>query len=320
MSTAMTMSKADPARVDAMRRFNRFYTRQIGVLHEGVLHSPFSLAQGRVLYEMAHRDGPTATEVGQELALDPGYLSRMLRDLETRGLIERRSSEVDGRQSHLWLTAAGREAFAGLDTGARDEVAAMLGAMSDADQRRLIAAMDTIERLLGGSTAAAATASKVPYILRSPHTGDLSWIAHRQGLLYAQEYQWDEQFEALAAIIAGEFLQRFDPKRERCWIAEKDGEIVGSVFVAKGPDDTIAKLRLLYVEPAARGLGIGGRLVDECLRFARRVGYKRMTLWTQTTLVAARKIYAQAGFRLVKQEPHHSFGHDLVGETWDIDL
>jgi DNA-binding MarR family transcriptional regulator/GNAT superfamily N-acetyltransferase len=321
MVTADTVTGQDAERIEAIRRFNRFYTRQIGVLHESMLKSPFSLAQGRVLYEVAHQAEPTATEVGQALGLDPGYLSRMLRDLEKRGLIARRSSEADGRQSHLSLTEEGREAIAMLETRARDEVGAMIGTLGEPDQRRLLAAMDTIARLLGGASAAAAAAApKVPYMLRPPQPGDMGWIVHRQGVLYAQEYHWDEQFEALAAIIAGEFLQRFDPKRERCWIAEKDGEVVGSVFVAKSAEETIAKLRLLFVEPSARGLGIGGRLVDECLRFARRIGYKKMTLWTQSNLLAARAIYTRAGFHLVKQEPHHSFGHDLVGETWDVDL
>jgi DNA-binding MarR family transcriptional regulator/N-acetylglutamate synthase-like GNAT family acetyltransferase len=330
MATADTVTRADAERVEAMRRFNRFYTRRIGVLDEGMLKTPFSLAQGRVLYEVAHQrgsqEGPTATEVGQELGLDPGYLSRILRDLEKRGLIARKSSEADGRQSHLSLTAGGREVMAQLDTRARDEVRSMIGALGEPDQRRLMAAMDTIARLLGpgaGSASAAdaaAAASKVPYILRPPQPGDMGWIVHRHAVLYTQAYQWDDQFEALVATIVGEFVQRFDPKRERCWIAEKDGEVVGCVFVVKGAEETVAKLRLLLVEPTARGLGIGGRLVDECLRFARRVGYKKMTLWTQSHLLAARGIYARAGFQLVKQEPHHSFGHDLVGETWDIDL
>jgi len=324
MATAEAATGAGFERVDTVRRFNRFYTRQIGVLREGLLDSPFTLTQGRVLYEVAQNDGATASEVGQALGLDAGYLSRILREFDKRGLIERKSSEADGRQSHLSLTNEGREAIAVLQDRAREEVGAMLSALSERDQQRLIEAMDTIARLLGdGASATGAEAtgeSKVSYILRPHQPGDMGWIVHRHGVLYVQEYGWDGQFEALAAKIVGDFIEQFDPKRERCWIAEKDGEIVGSVFVVKGSDETIAKLRLLLVEPSARGLGIGRRLVDECIRFARRVGYKKMTLWTQSMLVPARRIYTQAGFRLVKEESHHSFGHDLVGETWELDL
>jgi DNA-binding MarR family transcriptional regulator/GNAT superfamily N-acetyltransferase len=309
-------------RVDAMRQFNRFYTRQIGVLREGLLDSPFTLTQVRVLYEVALREGATATDVGRELQLDAGYLSRIIRDFEKDGLLQRKSSDADGRQSHLWLTDAGRAAIADLQERARDEVRAMMGTLSDQDQHRLIAAMQTIERLLGpvASPQTSVSAAKTPYILRPPQPGDMGWIVHRHGVLYAQEYHWDETFEALVATIVGEFVQRFDPKRERCWMAEKDGEIVGSVFVVKGDDETTAKLRLLLVEPSARGLGIGGRLVDECVRFARRVGYRKLTLWTQANLLAARKIYEKAGFQLVKGVPNHAFGHDLVSETWDLAL
>jgi DNA-binding MarR family transcriptional regulator/GNAT superfamily N-acetyltransferase len=304
-------------RVDAVRRFNRFYTRQIGLLQEGLYTSLLSLTQVRVVYEIANHDGPTATDVGQELGLDAGYLSRLLRDFEKRGLIERTSSEADGRQSHLWLTAEGRALFVKMRERAREEVGEMLRPLSEGDQRRLLEAMGTIERLLGGAPNVAAA---TPYILRPPHAGDMGWVVARNGALYAQEYHWDDTYEGLAAKIVGDFVQQFDPKRERCWIAEKDGENVGSVFVVKGAEEGVAKLRLLLVEPSARGLGIGKRLVEECLRFARRVGYKRMTLWTQSILLPARRIYAQAGFRLVKEEPHHSFGHDLVGETWEMDL
>jgi DNA-binding MarR family transcriptional regulator/N-acetylglutamate synthase-like GNAT family acetyltransferase len=316
---AGTLVESDTDRVDAMRRFNRFYTRQIGVLREGLLDSPFSLTQVRVLYELGSREDATATDVGRELQLDAGYLSRLLRDFEKDKLVERRSSEADGRQSHLRLTKAGRKAIATLQERARDEVRAMIGGLSEQDQRRLIGAMDTIERLLGGG-ANPATTDRVPYILRPPQSGDMGWIVHRHGVLYTQEYHWDETFEALVATIAGEFVQRLDAKRERCWIAERDGEIVGCVFVVKGEDEATAKLRLLLVEPSARGLGIGGRLVDECVRFARRVGYKKLTLWTQANLLAARHIYERAGFHLVKAWPNHAFGHDLVSETWDLDL
>jgi DNA-binding MarR family transcriptional regulator/GNAT superfamily N-acetyltransferase len=318
----MAMAAAVEAdRIDAMRQFNRFYTRQIGVLHEGLLHTPFTLTQVRVLYEVAARQGATATDVGRELQLDAGYLSRIVRDFEKDGLLERKSSEADGRQSHLWLTAAGQEMLAELQKRARDEVRDMLGTLSDQDQRRLIASMATIQQLLGGpGLKSANAAAKTPYILRPPQPGDMGWIVHRHGVLYAQEYHWDETFEALVANIVGKFVEQFDSKRERCWIAEREGEIVGSVFVAKGEDDATAKLRLLLVEPSARGLGIGGRLVEEVIRFARRVGYKKLTLWTQSNLVAARKIYERAGFRLVKAVPNHAFGHDLISETWDLSL
>jgi DNA-binding MarR family transcriptional regulator/GNAT superfamily N-acetyltransferase len=303
--------------VEAVRRFNRFYTRQIGVLREGLLDSPFSLTQVRVLYEIAQHEGATATDVGRELQLDAGYLSRLLRGFEKKKLVERKSSDADGRQSHLWLTKMGRQTIASLQDRARDEVSGMLAPLNDQDQRRLMAAMDTIERLLGGEAAGSSSTS---YILRPPQPGDIGWIVQRHGVLYAQEYHWDDTFEALVATIVGQFLQHFDPKRERCWIAERDGENVGSVMVVKGDEEGTAKLRLLLVEPSARGLGIGGRLVDECVRFARRVGYQKLTLWTQANLVAARHLYERAGFQLVKSSPNRAFGHDLVSEIWDLNL
>jgi DNA-binding MarR family transcriptional regulator/GNAT superfamily N-acetyltransferase len=301
-------------RVDAVRRFNRFYTKQIGVLHEGLLGSPFSLTEVRVLYELAHREKPTATELGKELGLDPGYLSRILRGFKKRGLVDKTPSEADGRQSLLSLTARGRKTFAPLNARSSNEVAAMLSKLSMVEQSRLIEAMHTIEGLLG-----ARPEQKAPFLLRPHQPGDMGWVVHRHGVLYAQEYGWDEQFEALVAEIVAKFIKEFDPKRERCWIAERDDEIVGSVFLVK-QSAKVAKLRLLLVEPKARGLGIGGRLVDECIRFARRVGYRTITLWANDVLHAARHIYEKAGFRLVREEPHHSFGHDLVGETWELEL
>ncbi len=301
--------------IDAVRGFNRFYTRQIGVLREGLLQSPFSLTEARVLYEIAHRPKPTATELCQELGLDPGYLSRILGKLEKRSLVSRSVCPSDGRQILLALTAKGRRTFATLDARQRAEIAAMLHPLPPAEQSRLVQAMHSIKMLLG-----ARTDPKTPYILRAHQPGDMGWVVHRHGVLYAQEYGYDEQFEALVAEIAAKFIQHFDPKRERCWMAEKDGEIVGSVFLVK-KSKTVAKLRLLLVEPSARGLGIGKRLVDECLRFARQVGYKKMVLWTQSELPAARHVYEQAGFRLVQEKPHRSWGRDdLVSETWEMKL
>jgi DNA-binding MarR family transcriptional regulator/GNAT superfamily N-acetyltransferase len=299
-------------RVEAVRRFNRFYTKQIGVLHEGLLKSPFSLTQARVIYELAHHDKTTATELGNELGLDAGYLSRILRDFKRQGLIDKQASKTDGRQSLLWLTEPGQEAFAMLNTRSRNEIGTMLGELSGEDQRRLVKAMEVIEGLLGAQPE-----HKTPYLLRPHQPGDMGWVVYRHGVLYAEEYGWDEQFEALVAGIVAGFIQNYDPKRERCWIAEMDGEIVGSVFLVKA-SETVAKLRLLLVEPQARGLGIGARLVDECIRFARRTGYQKITLWTNSVLEAARHLYAKAGFCLVHAGPHHSFGHDLIEETWEL--
>src|SRR5262245_47350935 len=298
----------------AMRRFNRFYTRQIGLLEDGYLKSEFSLPEVRVLYELAHRDGPTAAELSRDLGLDPGYLSRILRAFETRRLISRTRSAADGRQSHLTLTARGRAAFGPLEQRSHEEIRAILATLPAREQARMVDAMRTIESILGGRPE-----PKVPYVLRPHQPGDMGWVVHRHGTLYADEYGFDEQFEALVAEIVAAFVKHYDPKRERCWIAEKDGEPVGSVFLVK-KSKTVAQLRLLLVEPNARGLGIGARLVAECLRFARQAGYKKITLWTNSILVAARRIYEEAGFRRVHAERHKSFGHDLVGETWERDL
>jgi DNA-binding MarR family transcriptional regulator/GNAT superfamily N-acetyltransferase len=310
----MSAAAALEERIATVRRFNRFYTRKIGVLAERLLNSPFSLAEARVLYELALREPATATELRQELGLDPGYLSRILAGFARRGLVSRASSETDRRQSHLSLTQTGRAAFAPLDARSRDEIGGLLASLPEPDQGRLVAAMEQVERLLGASPA-----PKVPYLLRPPAPGDIGWVISRHGALYATEYGFDQTFEALVGEIAAKFITEFDPKRERCWIAERDGEPVGSVFLVKGSDRT-AKLRLLLVEPTARGLGIGARLVAECIRFARQSGYQEITLWTQSVLVAARHIYQAAGFRLMRSEPHHSFGQDLVGETWDLAL
>ncbi|MBA3702338.1 MAG: MarR family transcriptional regulator [Rubrobacteraceae bacterium] len=301
-------------RVGFVRRFNRFWTRQIGVLREGYLESPFSLTEVRVLYELAHCDETTASELGEELGLDAGYLSRILRGFEKQGLIHKRPSEADGRRRLLRLTERGQEAFAPLDARSRDDVGAMLGGMSIERQEHLVGAMRTIEGLLS-----ARPEPEVPYILRLHRPGDMGWVVHRHGVLYAREYGWDERFEALVAEIVAQFIQQYDPKLERCWIAEREGEIVGCVFLVRESEE-IAKLRLLLVEPKARGLGIGSRLVEECVRFARQAGYRKITLWTNDVLDAARGIYERVGFRLVHGEPHHSFGHDLVGQTWELML
>ncbi len=301
-------------RVAAVRGFNRFWTRRIGVLREGYLESPFSLTEVRVLYELAHREETSASELRGELGLDAGYLSRILRGFEERGLVARRPSETDARRSLLRLTEAGREAFDPLDARSRDEIGAMLGGLSAAEGDRLVEALGTVEQLLG-----ARPEPKVPYLLRPHQPGDMGWVVHRHGVLYAREYGWDERFEALVARIVADFVDDCDPAKERCWIAERDGEIVGSVFLVM-ESERVAKLRLLLVEPSARGLGIGARLVEECIRFARSRGYEKITLWTNDVLRAARHIYEKAGFRLVREEPHHSFGKDLVGQTWELTL
>ena len=311
----MTARPAVPARViDAVRGFNRFYTRQIGLLGEHIFESPFSLSETRVLYELAHRDGPTASDLGKDLGLDAGYLSRMLRRFEGRGLITRSSSPTDGRRNHLRLTRRGRTAFAPLETRARAEVGSMLGHLSSTEQRHVVDAMSTIERALAGQTA-----DRDPYVLRPHQAGDMGWVVHRHGAIYAREWGYNEDFEALVARIVADFLEHFDPKRERCWIAEQDGAIVGSVFVVS-KSKAVAKLRLLLVEPSARGLGIGRRLVDECIRFARVAGYRTLTLWTHSQLTAARRLYRQAGFARTHQERNHAFGLDLVDETWELQL
>jgi len=301
-------------RVEAVRQFNRFYTEKLGVLHEGLLSSPFSLTEVRVLYEVAHRERPVASELGKDLGLDPGYLSRILSSFKAKGLIDSKPSEQDGRQSILWLTDQGKAAFAPLNERARDEIGILLGSLTESDQNRLVKGMESIKELLSLRPK-----NKMPYLLRPHQPGDMGWVVHLHGMLYSQEYGWDETFEALVAGIVAKFIKGFDPKRERCWIAEIEGEIVGSVFLVK-ESETVSKLRLLLVEPKVRGLGIGKRMVNECIRFARQAGYRKTMLWTNNVLIAARHIYEAAGFKLVLEEPHHSFGHDLVGETWELEL
>jgi DNA-binding MarR family transcriptional regulator/N-acetylglutamate synthase-like GNAT family acetyltransferase len=306
------------SRIDAVRRFNRFYTRQIGVLQESLLESPFSLTEARVLYELAHREKPTATSLRNELGLDAGYLSRILSGFEKRGLLEKTPSATDGRQSLLALTKDGRKVFAPLETRSIRQVEGMLGGLPASDQRALLGAMQTIEKLLRAPGEADRTV-RAPYLLRPHQPGDMGWVVHRHGVLYAEEYGYEETFEALVAEIVAKFIQHFDAKRERCWIAERDGETVGSVFLVAG-SKTVAKLRLLLVEPSARRLGIGARLVGECVRFARQTGYQKIVLWTQSELDAARHIYKKAGFHVVEKKRHHSFGKDLVAETWELAL
>lgn len=301
-------------RVGAVRHFNRFFTRQIGVLREGLLHSPYSLTESRILFELAHRDDLTASDLCRELGLDAGYVSRLLARLEQQELIEKVRSENDGRQRLLRLTSQGQDAFALLDQRSRDEISEMLTDLSEESQQRLLKAMQTIESVFDKGLK-----FSEPFFLRPHEPGDMGWVTHRHGVLYAQEYGWDEHFEALVAQIVSDFINHYNPARERCWIAEMNGEIVGSVFVVQA-SDTVAKLRLLLVEPKARGLGLGSRLVEECIRFARRSGYQKLMLWTNSVLEAARHIYQKAGFTLVAQEEHHSFGHDLIGETWELPL
>lgn len=300
--------------ISAVRAFNRFYTGKLGVLDQHLLKSPFSLSEARVLYELANRDNPAAKQIGIELGLDPGYLSRILQKFDDDGLITRKPLASDRRQHRLSLTARGRQAFAKLDRSSHDEVADMLAGLPRGEEKRLIAAMATIERLLGASGV-----SPPPAILRGPRPGDMGWVVQSHGALYAGEYGFDASFEGLVAKITAEFLDSFDAARERCWIADIDGVPVGSVFLVRHSDD-IAKLRLLLVDPAGRGQGLGRRLVGECIAFAKACGYRKITLWTQSMLIAARKIYQDAGFVLVASEPHRSFGQDLIGETWELEF
>lgn len=303
----------DGAAIAAIRRFNRFYTRKIGVLEQHLLESPFTLTEARVLFELAQRDDLTARDIGTKLGLDPGYLSRIVHAFTEKNLITRKPVPSDRRQFRLSLTAKGRLAFGRLNQESQSDVADMLKALPADDGQRLVEAMTTIERLLDDE------APRPAPVLRAHRPGDMGWIIQQHGALYAREYGWNISFEALCAEIAAQFLKTFDPARERCWIAEIDSRQVGSVFLVKHTDD-IAKIRLLLIDPAGRGIGLGKTLVDECIAFARACGYRKITLWTQSILLAARGIYQRAGFVRVATEPHHSFGQDLIGETWEIDL
>lgn len=301
-------------RIASVRRFNRFYTQTIGVLDEGLLHSPFSLAEARVLYELAHRERLSASEIACELHLDPGYLSRILRGFRRRGLVERAAATGDARRKCLSLTEAGRREFAPLDARSRDEIGALIGKLPDQAQARLVGAMQSIERLLATDDVPAED-----FVLRPHQPGDLGWIVSRHGALYAEEYGWNTEFEAMVAEIVARLLANFQARREHCWIAERDGEPVGSVALV-AESETTARLRLLLVDPAARGYGLGRRLVAECLGFAGRTGYRKVVLSTVSVLVAARRIYQAAGFQLVAEESQHRFGHDLVEESWALSL
>ena len=302
--------------VAAVRGFNRFYTSQIGILDRGYLHSPFSLAEARVLYELANRDEkPTATDLSRDLRIDAGYLSRMLRGFGKRGLVKQETSPNDGRRSHLSLTAKGRKSFAQLDRRSNNEVRALVHQLPAARRRHVVDSMRAIQTAFGQEPRP----DKTPLTIRTHRPGDMGWVIHRHGALYWQEYGWDERFEALVARICADFIDHFDPKRERCWVAERGSEILGSIFCVQ-KSKTVAKLRLLLVEPSARGLGVGSRLVDECIAFARAKGYRKVTLWTQNNLHAARRIYERAGFTLTSEEKHFSFGKHLVAQNWELSL
>ena len=308
------MSQDSDGQISAVRAFNRFYTRKLGALDQQLLKSPYSLSEARGLYEIATRQNPAAKAIGIELGLDPGYLSRIIQNFDDGGLIARTPLPSDRRQHQLSLTAKGRQAFARLNRSSHDDVAAMLAALPDGGRERLIGAMAVIENLLGGSREPLA-----PAVLRDPRPGDMGWVVQSHGSLYAREYGFDSSFESLVAEISAKFLASFDASRERCWIAERDGAQVGSVFLVRHSDD-VAKLRLLLVDPAGRGQRLGHRLVAESVAFARQCGYRKITLWTQSILVAARRIYQDAGFVLVGTEPHRSFGQSLIGETWELEL
>jgi DNA-binding MarR family transcriptional regulator/GNAT superfamily N-acetyltransferase len=307
-------------RVEALRAFHRFYTRRIGVLHERPLDSRHSLAESRLLYELARTPGRTASALAGDLCLDAGYLSRLLSRLRASGLVKAQRAQSDGRQALLTLTAAGRRALATLERRAQHQAAELLKPLDEGQQQELLCAAARIEQLLG--------VREVPAVTLRPHrAGDLGWIVERHGALYAQEYGWDQRFEAMVARIAADFIDRFDPATEACWIAERDGQRLGCVVLVQARDELsgevepgVAQLRLLLLEPGARGLGIGRRLVDACERFATDVGYLRIRLWTNSVLSAARGIYVKAGYRLLDSEAHHSFGHDLVGEVWELQI
>lgn len=310
---ASASSSAD-TRIAALRRFNRFYTQKIGVLDRGYLQSEFSVGEARVLYELAQREETTASEISAHLGLDMGYLSRILGKLEEQQLIRRAPAEQDARQRLIQVTSKGKKAVSTLDSRSQEQASSLLAELSDPQQASVLRAMSHIQTVLGDSQAI-----NEPYLIRTHRTGDLSWIAYRHAVLYRQEYGWNEAFEALVLEITAHFLRHYDSEAERCWVAERSGEILGGVLLVKSSKQ-IAKLRLLLVEPSARGLGIGKHLVEECIRFAREKGYKKIVLWTHSNLSAARGIYQKAGFRLVATDSHEDFGPRLTAETWELRL
>lgn len=308
-------SSAQDSQIAALRRFNRFYTRVIGTLREGLLDSDYSLSEARVLYELATRQESAASEIARDLGLDAGFLSRMLRKFEDAGLLLRTTSTEDARQSKLTLTQQGKRVFADLDERSNRETGSILEGLSPERRSKLIHGMQEIEDALREKP------QQIPYILRPHRVGDMGWVVQRHGRLYAEEFGWNESFEAVVARIVADFIDHYNPIRERCWIAERDGENLGCIFLVQHPEEADkAKLRLLLVEPSARGLGLGKALVDECTRFARTAGYKKITLWTHSVLESARRIYARAGYKLIAEEPRHSFGKDVVSETWELVL
>jgi DNA-binding MarR family transcriptional regulator/GNAT superfamily N-acetyltransferase len=300
--------------IRVVRGFNRFFTKQIGVLREGLLHSPYSLTEARIIFELANQSNLTATKLGNALGLDTGYLSRILNKLEQLRLIKKNRSDDDGRQRLISLTTKGEKIFSLLDTRSNDEVSEMLSRLNESGRARLIEAMQTIEDIFNQGSKHL----KSVY-LRHHEPGDMGWVIRQHGLFYHQRYGWDESFEAFVSQICADFINQYDPQKERCWVAEMQDEQIGSIFCVNAGEN-VAKLRMLLVAPKARGLGLGTKMVKECIRFARRVGYKKITLWTNDILIDARKIYEKQGFKLVKEESHHSFGHDLVGQNWDLML
>jgi DNA-binding MarR family transcriptional regulator/GNAT superfamily N-acetyltransferase len=304
--------------IASFRRFNRMYTRFIGTLQEGLLNSSYSLAEARVLYELANREAPKAKEIAEELGMDPGYLSRLLGKFERDALLKRKASEQDSRYADLTLTRRGKAAFSELNALSDEQARDVLGPLPHGERTRLIRSMRAIEEIL---MKANTDRNHPPFVLRPHRVGDMGWVVSREGAVYAEEYGWDETFEALVARVVADFLTNFDPKRERCWIADVEGQSIGHIFLVKHPEQPeVAKLRLLFVEPSARGMQLGHTLVNESIQFARTAGYRRIVLWTQSILVAAHSIYRRAGFRLVREEPHQSFGKDLIGQTWELEL
>ena len=297
-----------------IRRFNRFYTRQLGFLDEHILDSQFSLTQGRVIYELANTENCTAARLKKELGLDAGQLSRMLRDLENRDLVAKKRDTADGRQAFLSLTANGKKEYEALNSATDKQILSLIADLTTDQSKRLVDAMGGIQAILDRDKPVDRS-----YILRPPRPGDYGWMIQKNAEIYADEYQWNVECEGLMAEIVATFIKNYDPQRERCWIAEKNGENIGCVFLGK-KDETTAQLRVLLVDPKARGIGLGKTLVGECTRFARQTGNKKITLWTQSVLTAARRIYENEGYKKIKSEPHHSFGQDLISETWELDL